>query len=79
MTRKRYMKLLMACGHSRNDAAQAARIVQIPPCDSYLRDLRRWANVEAAIACAAVDARIGDEFQRHAVLLYRVAAQGGCP
>ena len=82
MTRKRYMKLLVACGHSRNDAALAARIVQIPPCDSYLRDLMGWVHVKAAIACAAADARIRDEYQRHAVLLYRAyraAAKGDCP
>lgn len=79
MTRKRYIKLLMACGHSRNDAALAARIVQIPPCDSYLGDLKGWADVKAAIAYTAADAQIRDEYQRYAVFLYRVAAQGGCP
>ena len=41
MTRKRYIKLLMACGYSRNHAARSARYVQAHRA-SYRGDLVCW-------------------------------------
>lgn len=41
MTRKRYIKLLMACGYSRNHAARSARYVQAYRA-SYRGDLVCW-------------------------------------
>lgn len=41
MTRKRYIKLLMACGYSRNHAARCARYVQAYRA-SYRGDLVCW-------------------------------------
>lgn len=41
MTRKRYVKLLMACGYSRNHAAWSARNVQTHRA-SYRGDLVCW-------------------------------------
>lgn len=41
MTRKRYVKLLMACGYSRDDAAWSARDVQAHRA-SYRGDLVCW-------------------------------------
>ncbi len=41
MTRKRYIKLLMACGYSRNHAARCARYVQAYR-TSYRGDLVCW-------------------------------------
>ena len=41
MTRKRYIKLLMACGFPRGECKEAARAVRITR-DSYRLGLERW-------------------------------------
>lgn len=38
MTRKRYVKLLMACGFPRNDCQEAAQAVRVTEC-SYQDDM----------------------------------------
>ena len=45
MTRKRYVKLLMACGHSRNDAADWARNAREVLNRSYRADMESWECV----------------------------------
>lgn len=44
MTRKRYVKLLMACGFPRNDCQEAAQAVQVTEC-SYRADMEDWLRV----------------------------------
>lgn len=44
MTRKRYVKLLMACGFPRNDCQEAAQAVQVAAC-SYRADMEDWLRV----------------------------------
>lgn len=39
MTRKRYVKLLMACGFPRNDCQEAAQAVRVTEC-SYQDDMK---------------------------------------
>lgn len=45
MTRKRYIKLLMACGHGRNDAKDFARCAREILCRSYRADAELWERV----------------------------------
>ena len=44
MTRKRYVKLLMACGFPRNDCQEAAQAVRVTEC-SYQNDMKDWLSV----------------------------------
>lgn len=44
MTRKRYVKLLMACGFPRNDCQEAAQGVRETEC-SYRADMEDWLKV----------------------------------
>lgn len=44
MTRKRYVKLLMACGFPRNDSQDAAQAVRVTEC-SYRDDMEDWLRV----------------------------------
>lgn len=44
MTRKRYVKLLMACGFPRNDCQEAAQAVRVTEC-SYQDDMKDWLRV----------------------------------
>lgn len=41
MTRKKYVKLLMACGFPRNDCQEAAKAVRVTEC-SYQDDMEDW-------------------------------------
>lgn len=43
MTRKRYVKLLMACGFPRNDCQEAAQAVRVTEC-SYQDDMKDLAE-----------------------------------
>lgn len=43
MTRKRYVKLLMACGFPRNDCQEAAQAVRVTEC-SYQDDMKDWLS-----------------------------------
>lgn len=44
MTRKRYVKLLMACGFPRNDCQEAAQAVRATEC-FYQDDMEDWLRV----------------------------------
>lgn len=44
MTRKRYVKLLMACGFPRNDCQEAAQAVRVTE-GSYRADVEDWLRV----------------------------------
>lgn len=44
MTRKRYVKLLMACGMGRNLSKQAAYFARTNS-GSYLKDMRSWLRI----------------------------------
>lgn len=45
MTRKRYIKLLMACGFDRNSAEGLARCAREILCRSYRADAESWERV----------------------------------
>lgn len=53
MTRKRYVKLLMACGHSRNDAENWARNAREVLNRSYRADMESWERVYKDMAQAS--------------------------
>ena len=53
MTRKRYVKLLMACGFPRNDCQEAAQAVRVTEC-SYRDDMEDWLNSFRIRWCFAV-------------------------
>lgn len=48
MTRKRYIKLLMACGYSRNRCKRFAKVAQ--EFGSYFGDLIEWAHGFSAVS-----------------------------
>ena len=77
MTRKRYVKLLMACGFPRgecNEAARAARITR----DSCQRDLECW---EASLRIVAANCAVAYEatFRQCAADLLHRALYGEVP
>nr|DAJ73147.1 MAG TPA: hypothetical protein [Caudoviricetes sp.] len=70
MTRKRYVKLLMACGFPRCDCEEAARAAQITHA-SYRQELECW---EASLRIVATNCLIEYEAQfrqRAADILHR--------
>lgn len=68
MTRKRYVKLLMACGCSRDHAAWSARDVQAHRA-SYRGDLVCWLNLSfAAMPWAQTDEQRSVLRRRAAIL-----------
>lgn len=70
MTRKRYVKLLMACGFPRgecNEAAMAARIVR----DSYRLDLECWETSLRIVAANCAMEYEAQFRQRAADILHR--------
>lgn len=54
MTRKRYIKLLMACGHDRNSCKDWARNAREVMDCSYRVDVEAWERVYRDMARAAV-------------------------
>lgn len=56
MTRKRYVKLLMACGFPRNDCQEAAQAVRVTEC-SYQDDMKDWLS---AFRCRRVFKRTNE-------------------
>lgn len=71
MTRRRYVKLLMACGFPRDECKEAAKAARITR-DSYRQDLECWETSLRIVAtnCAAeYEAR----FRRRAADLLRYA------
>lgn len=56
MTRKRYVKLLMACGFPRNDCQEAAQAVRVTEC-SYQDDMEDWLR---AFRCRRVFKRTNE-------------------
>lgn len=70
MTRKRYIKLLMACGYPRCDCEEGAREAQIT-CGSYRQHLELW---ETSLRIVAANCAVEYEAQfrrRAADLLHR--------
>lgn len=59
MTRKRYVKLLMACGFPRNDCQDAAQAVQATEC-SYRADMEDWLGV---FRCRRIFNRTNEELE----------------
>lgn len=78
MTRKRYMKLLMACGQSRNFAAQMARCVrgQLWGWGSYRRDAESWMVVWQSVARLSSLVPVKVEFRRRAAILRQALRKG---
>lgn len=70
MTRKRYIKLLMACGFPRSECKEASRAARITR-DSYRLDLERW---ETSLRIVAANCAVEYEAQfrrRAAAILHR--------
>ena len=71
MTRKRYVKLLMAVGFSRNCAEEFARIARMNPVTPYRYDAESWESVFSAMARLAPEGFIRDWRSRSAAILQR--------
>ena len=74
MTRKRYIKLLMACGFPHGQCKEAAKAARITR-DSYRQDLERWETslrIVAANCAVEYEAR----FRRRAADILRRALYG---
>ncbi len=78
MTRKRYIKLLMACGFSRNSAAQAARCVRDQLCGggSYRRDAGSWMTIWRTMARFSRHASVKEELRCRAAILRQALREG---
>lgn len=71
MTRKRYVKLMMAVGFSRNCAEESARIARMSPATPYRYDAEAWERVFSAMARLAPDGLVRDWRSRSAAILQR--------
>lgn len=80
MTRKRYIKLLMASGFSRNSAAQTARYARDQLCGwgFFRRDAESWMTVWRAMARLSASPSVKAEFCRRAAILQQALRKGGC-
>lgn len=71
MTRKRYVKLLMAVGFSRNCAEEFARIARMNPVTPYRSDAESWERVFRIAARSATDGWSRDYLFRSSAILQR--------
>lgn len=74
MTRKRYIKLLMACGFPRDECNEAARSARITR-DSYRQNLECW-ETSLRIVAANCAVEYEAQFRRRAADLLRRALYG---
>ena len=71
MTRKRYVKLLMAVGIPRNDAEGYAGIARMSPVAPYRSDAESWESVFRVAARSATDGWRHDYLFRSSAILQR--------